>query len=42
MKKKVEKYVYNMNIDGKNKLKDDEGGYLIDNIEGCLRAVKGY
>ena len=39
MKKKVEKYVHNMNIDGEHKLKDDEGRYLIDDIEGCLSLL---
>jgi hypothetical protein len=39
MKKKVEKYVYNMNIDGVHKIKDDEGRYLIDDIDGCLSSL---
>jgi len=41
LKKKVEKYLYNMNIDDEHKLMDDEGRYLIYDIEGCLSAVNG-
>jgi len=39
LKKKVEKYVFNKNIDGVHKLKDDEGRYLIDDIDGCLNSL---
>jgi hypothetical protein len=39
MKKKVEKYVHNMNIDGEHKLKDDEGRYLIDDIDRFLNSL---
>src|SRR6056300_1433490 len=42
MKRKVEKYIHNKNIDGVNRIKDDNGVYLIgDDIEGCLRAARG-
>ena len=41
MKRKVEKYILQKNIDGVNRIKDDEGRYLIgDDIEGCLAAVR--
>ena len=39
LKRKVENYVYNKDIDGEHKLKDDEGRYLIDDIEGCLSSL---
>ena len=41
MKRKVEKYLYNKNIDGVNRLKNANGRYLIgeDNIEECLHSV---
>lgn len=42
MKRKVEKYIHNKNIDGVNRIKNDDGVYLIgDDIEGCLRAARG-
>ncbi len=41
MKRKVEEYIRNKNIDGVNRIKDDNGVYLIgDDIEGCLRAAR--
>ncbi len=41
MKRKVEKFVYAKNIDGKNRVVDDKKRYLIgDDIEGCLKAVR--
>ncbi|KAL7454169.1 hypothetical protein ACHAWC_007151 [Mediolabrus comicus] len=41
MKRKVEKYIHNKNIDGVNRIKNDDGLYLIgDDIEGCLSAVR--
>src|SRR6056300_1305340 len=41
MKRKVEKYIHNKNIDGVNRIKDDDGLYQIgDDIEGCLRAAR--
>ena len=41
MKRKVEKYIFQKNIDGSNRIKDDDGRYLIgDDIEGCLAAAR--
>jgi hypothetical protein len=41
MKRKVEKYIFNKNFDGANRIKDDDGRYLIgDDIEGCLAAAR--
>jgi hypothetical protein len=41
MKNKVEKYIRSKNIDGVNRIKNDDGVYLIgDDIEGCLRAAR--
>ena len=41
MKRKVEEYIYNLNIDGVHRIKNDDGVYLIgDGIEGCLLAVR--
>ena len=41
MKRKVEKYIFQKNIDGSNRIKDDGGRYLIgDDIEGCLAAAR--
>ncbi|KAL7493606.1 hypothetical protein ACHAWT_003221 [Skeletonema menzelii] len=41
MKRKVEKYIFQKNIDGENRIMDYDGRYLIgDDIEGCLAAVR--
>jgi len=41
MKRKVEKYIFNKNFDGANRIKDDDGRYLIgDDIDGCLAAAR--
>ena len=41
MKGKLEKYIHNKNIDGVNRIKNDDGLYLIgDDIEGCLLAAR--
>ncbi len=41
MKRKVEKYIFHKNFDGCNRIKDDDGRYLIgDDIEGCLGAAR--
>jgi len=41
MKRKVEKYIFNKNFDGANRIKDNDGRYLIgDDIEGCLAAAR--
>ncbi len=41
MKNKVEEYIRSKNIDGVNRIKDDDGVYLIgDDIEGCLLAAR--
>ena len=41
MKRKVEKYIFHKNFDGTNRIKDDDGRYLIgDDIEGCLAAAR--
>ncbi len=41
MKRKVEKYVHAKNIDGVNRVLDEQKRYLIaDDIEGCLKAVR--
>lgn len=41
MKRKVEKYIYSKNIDGKHKLIDADGNLLIGNdIDGCVRAAR--
>jgi myb proto-oncogene protein len=39
LKKKVEKYVYSLNIDSKHMIKDSEGRYLIDDIDKCLSSL---
>jgi hypothetical protein len=42
MKHNVEEYIRSKNIDGVNRIKNDDGVYLIgDDIEGCLRAARG-
>ena len=41
MKRKVEKYIFQKNFDGTNRIKDDDERYLIgDDIEGCLLAAR--
>ena len=41
MKRKVENYLYEKNIGGVHRLKDENNKYLIgDDIEGCLRATR--
>jgi len=41
MKRKVEKYIYAKNINGRNDVVDCNDRYLIgDDVEGCLRAVR--
>jgi len=41
MKRKVEKYIYAKNINGRNDVVDRNDRYLIgDDVEGCLRAVR--
>ena len=41
MKRKVEKYIYAKNINGRHDVVDGNDRYLIDNdVEGCLRAVR--
>ena len=41
MKRKVEKYIFHKNFDGTNRIKDDDGRYLIgDDIDGCLAAAR--
>jgi len=41
MKRKVEKYIYAKNINGRNDVVDSNDRYLIgDDVEGCLRAVR--
>eukprot|EP00804_Cyclotella_cryptica_P005965 CCRYP_000220-RB/>CCRYP_000220-RB protein AED:0.08 eAED:0.08 QI:138/1/1/1/0.75/0.8/5/147/841 len=41
MKRKVEKYLYSKNINGKHDLIDADGNYLIgDDVEGCVRAAR--
>lgn len=41
MKRKIERYLYSKNIDGKHKLIDADGILLIgDDIDGCVRAAR--
>ena len=41
MKRKVEKYIHSKNFDGVNRVKDEDGRYLIgDDLEGCLAAAR--
>lgn len=41
MRRKVEKYLYQLNIGGKHAISDDKGRLLIgDDVEGALRAVR--
>ena len=41
MKRKIEKYIYSKNIDGKHKLVGADGNLLIgDDIDGCVRAAR--
>jgi len=41
MKRKVEKHIFHKNFDGVNRVKDDDGRYLIgDDVEGCLAAAR--
>jgi hypothetical protein len=41
MKRKVEKYIFSKNFFGTNRIKSDDGRYLIgDDVEGCLAAAR--